>query len=714
MRRDGHFEEIRLFFEPESVAVIGASPNTDTPHGKAYKALLDNGFKGNIYAVNPKYKTIYNLPCYGSLAAIARHVDLVVIAVAAARTMDVLQQCVQKGVKSVVILTSGFGESSTVGRKLEVEMAALARDSGMRIMGPNCLGIINNINGLWAGFAAPMPKTEIHSPYSFDLISQSGFFGVAIYQMIMEQGIGFARYASIGNQADLTFSDFLGYFIEDDKTKIVGCYIEGLKDGKDFLAAARLALEREKIILAMKVGRTEAGAKAALSHTGSMAGTEQIYEALFRQTGIIRIEHIQQLIDFLTLAVPGRWPKGRRVAIVSVTGGGAVILTDKCIESGLEIAVLQEETTVKLEAVLPSFASRVNPVDVTSQALTNPEILLQSLEALVSDPNVDTVILSLYMQANLMEPILADIIHVCQGAEKPFVFIGRLFGPTSLVVRLESQIFAAGIPLIRDENNATWALSSLVHWYEQARKWRKTFCFPREETQVPSLQLEQGNYILTEHKAFTVLSAYSIPCAPSEITFSADQAVMVAPKMGYPVALKIQSPDMIHKSDVGGLVLNIVNEQQVRHAFQEVNVQVCQQNGEARVEGVLVQKMMPRGIETIIGMKRDPQLGPVIMFGIGGVLAEVMEDVSFKVAPLTKYDAEDMIEEIKGKKVLLGRRGQSGADTKAIVDTLLRVSDLAMQNEKIMEVDINPFIVYEQGDGAVAVDALIVLKEPPA
>jgi len=705
------FEEMESLFQPGSVAVVGASPNINTPHGKAFKSIQENGYQGKIYAVNPNYKDINGIECYATLLDIPGPVDMAVIGVAADRTMPILRECAEKGVKSVVILTSGFSEAHAQGKNVEAEMASLAKKSGMRILGPNCVGLINNFNGLWATFAASQPDVSVEFPHAFDLISQSGFFGVAIYQMIMEHGIGFARYASIGNQADLTFSDVLNYLVHDKKTKIIGGYIEGLKDGQKFLQVARCALEREKIVLAMKVGRTEAGARAALSHTGSLAGSDRLYDALFRQTGVIRIDDIEQLVAFLLLAVPGRRPKGRRVAVVSVSGGGAVILTDKCAHFGLEIAKLEAKTREAMDSVLPSFASSANPIDVTSQAITEPEILSRCLEAAALDPNVDTVILSFHMQYMMSKGIIRDILNVYKKVDKPFLFVGRLFGPAQEVACLENEIFKAGIPIIKDVNHAIWALSSLVNWDERVREYKHSFCFPRTGTQRQPLKLPYESKILTEHKAMDVLKHYDIPCVPGEITVTVGEAILAAERVGYPVALKIQSPDILHKSDVGGLRLNIANEQELRVSFADLTEQISRNQPNSLIEGVLLQKMAPKGQEIIIGMKRDPNLGPVVMFGLGGVFTEVLEDVSFKIAPLTRYDAEEMLKEINGKKILEGYRGGAAVDKKAIVKALLRISEMAMANEKILEADINPFIVYDRGQGGVAADSIIILAD---
>lgn len=702
---------LETLFLPRSIAVVGASPNSAAPHGKAYKTLLENGYGGKVYAVNPNHTSIHGQPCYAGLEEIPAEVELAVIAVASERVMDALRECVHKGVRSAVILTSGFGEASDGGRKTEEEMAALAQKSGMRIMGPNCVGLVNSSNNVWATFAVPVQQAGIRHPYSFDLISQSGFFGIAIYHTVLEQGVGFDRYASIGNQADVTFSDILQYFVAQGDTKIIGGYIEGLKDGQAFLDAARYALERDKIVLVLKAGCSDDGAKAVLSHTGSLAGSDRSYAALFRQAGVIRADSIGQFTDFLSLAVPGRWPKGKRVAVVSASGGAAVILTDQCTRYGLEMASLQPETDLVLAGILPAFASGRNPVDVTSRVLTEPDILWKCLQTLAADPNADMVVLSVHMLASLIEPVLDDIIRVYRQVEKPFLLVGRLFGSDDVVKRMEERIRAAAIPLIRDESNAIWALSSLVHWQERATRHRRSFCFPREETAAEPLTFSKEPAVLTEHRAMSVLRKYGLPCASGELVYTLDDALKAAKRLGYPVALKMQSPDIVHRTDVGALCLNVLNEQHLRTAYSDLISRMDREQPFAAVAGVLVQKMLPKGIETIIGMKRDHRLGPVIMFGMGGVLAEVINDVTCKVAPLTRYDAEDMLDEIQCRKILQGKRGGTGADKKAIIDALLRVSDLAVQNPEIREIDINPFIVYQQGKGGTAADALIILAE---
>ena len=705
-------KDLEPFFKAHSIAIIGASPDQVKIGGRILQSLLTLDYEGMIYPVNPRYVSIANLTCYPSVNDLPDPVELAVVAAPAVSVLPTLCQCAEKGIKGAVVITSGFSETGEEGLQLESDMVALANHSGMRIMGPNCLGVINNLNGLWASFG-PLPPTKEHCyKRRFSLISQSGFFGSFIYLAADYQKLGFTHFASVGNQTDLNFTDFLEYMIDDSNVEIIGSYIEGLKEGRRFLVAAREALLKHKPIVAMKVGRTQAGAKAATSHTGSLAGETRIYDAAFDQVGIVNANSIDHFLAVLTILAAERQPPGPRVAVVSISGGGAVILSDECELSGLELAEFSPETILELDRVLPFFASSVNPVDLTAQAFNNPDLLLKCLKLIATDSNVDMIAMNLHVGYELIDTVANTLVEVYNQIEKPMVAIGCPYGAKVKVEKALAQIRSAGLPVFNAADSGFWAVAEFLKWQKKAQNTTmpaKTLPGKERDMAINFLRsLPDHQKNLTEFQAARVLEPYGITFPKSKIASTADEAVEIASNLGYPVVLKIQSPDILHKTDVGGLVTNLTGPEEVRAGYRLIIDSVNKNIPQADIDGVLVQKMVASGHEIIIGVKQDPVFGPVIMFGLGGIFTEVLRDVSFKVAPLTRLDAENMIREIRGYPVLAGVRGKPPADLTALTDVLLKVSRLALELEdEIEEIDINPLLVFDDGGGTIAVDALI-------
>jgi acyl-CoA synthetase (NDP forming) len=708
--------DLKPFFEARSVAILGASPNFNKPSGRPLNSLLKAGFTGDVYPVNPKYREIAGLTCYPSIKEIPAPVDLAVVAVPAAAVMPLLYQCAEKGVKGAVVFTSGFSETGEQGRKQELEMAELARQSGMRIMGPNCLGMVNNLNGLWASFSVMEVQKDHYYKHRFSLISQSGFFGAYIHMVAGKQKLCFNHFASIGNQADLNFTDFLEYMVDDPQARIISGYIEGLKEGRRFMVAAREACRKQKPIAVMKVGRTGAGSRAVSSHTGSLAGSDRIYDAAFKQAGIIRAGSLEELLAVLTLLAAGRWPRGNRVAIISVSGGGAVIMSDECERRGLDVVNFTPETRREMDRVLPFFASSANPVDLTAQMLTQPDLLLKCLKLVEADPNVDLILVNLHVASELAGVVTQTMIEMYHQAAKPVIAIGYPFGSTVEVEEMVDNMRRAGIPVITETGNGIWAAAALVKWLQQSSRISSGSAeISAGAEQKAALQifrsLPKSRIHLAEYQAAEILRSYGINVPEAVLVRSPAEAAQAANRLGYPVVLKIQSPDILHKTDAGGLAVGLNSRDEVLGAYHNIMKAVGHKAPKAAIDGILVQKMLSPGREVIIGIKRDEVFGPVIMFGLGGIFVEVLEDVSFRVAPLTRLDAEEMIREIRGYPLLAGTRGKKPADLEALVDILLKISRLAVELEdEIEEMDINPLIVFNEGEGAAAADALITRR----
>lgn len=697
------------FFNPRSIAIIGASEDPSKPSARVLNALLKRGFKGKIFAVNPRHREIRGVPCYPALAAIPEDVDMVIISVPADAVLAMLEECVAKGAKSAVIFTSGFAEVGPEGKALQENMAELARKGNMRILGPNCIGIINVKNSVMASFANIVDLEPVY-PISMGFVTQSGAFGAMIYMQAAQEGVGFSCFISVGNEADTDFCDFLAYLLDDPDTKVIGGYLEGAKDGKKFRKVAEEAMKVKKPILMLKVGRSAAGSRAASSHTGALAGDDQIYDAFFRQTGIIRIETLSELTSFVEVHRTGYMPAGSNIAILSASGGAGVWIADKCETLGLNVPEITGETRRKLEDYLPFFGSAKNPIDTTAAVGQNPAMLGKCVRALLADDNIHMITINLGFADHNAKVYADDLIEIFQSTTKPILLVTLVVSPTEIVSQALARIKDAGITILKDPLFAVQAMSNLAWYADKVRKAagaRYEVLAVHPDGDVEKLLKTPG--ALSEYDGKKVLQGYGIPVTREGLATSADMAVTLAREIGYPVVLKIQSPQIMHKTEAGGIKLNLSADGEVRAAYEEVMANAKRYQPDAVIEGVLVQEMLKDGIEVIIGVTEDPVFGHAVMFGLGGVFVEALKDVSFRLAPLARHDAEEMVRDIKGYRILEGMRGKPPADVDAIVDAILRVSQLVTDHsDRIKELDINPLVVFPKG--AKVVDALIVNK----
>lgn len=699
---------LKYFFEPKSIAIIGASSDAGKPGGKPMRALLKKNYTGIIYPVNPKYEMILDLKCYPSLKEIPGEVDLAIISLPAESVYAALEQCIEKGVKAAVIFSSGFAETGPEGRLAQERITRLAKESGILLCGPNCLGVINTNNGVMASFALIVDIPDVE-PRSLGFVTQSGAFGELTYAQALYNGIGLNYFVSVGNEADLEFSDFLQYMLHDQSTKVVGGYLEGAKDGEKLRRAAEEALNLEKPVMIIKSGRSTAGARAASSHTGSLAGSDQVYNAFFKQTGIIRINASEELISFVPLMEAGRLPRGRNVALLTASGGEGVTLADLCEGLGLVVPHLDERTRSKIGKSLPSFASVENPIDLTGQYLTNPEMLMVCLNALLEDEKIDIIIGNFSLQ----EPELArKVIEAYRSTDKVIVICPRVIPGTDESDGVR-ELRKSGLPIILNSAHAVRATAQLADYAEFMRKKKKKEYHVQHAVKANnSIEITGFQGILSESQSKEILTRYEIPITRQGLASTIDDAVALAGQIGYPVALKVDSPDIPHKTESGGVILNLNSDQEVIDAYEKIIKNIGLYMPDARLNGVLVQEMILDGIEVIIGVHKDPVFGPVIMFGLGGIFVEVLKDVSFRVAPISHGDAMDMIKETKGYQLLKGVRGKPPVDIDALVDVIMKVSTLVTDlKDYIEELDINPLLVFPGKTGAKALDAMIVLKK---
>ncbi len=700
-------------FRPQSIAIVGASEDFVKISGRPLKFLLDKGYPGRIFPVNPKYEKVAGLPCYPSVAAVPEPVDLAIVALPAASVVDALRECVAKGVRSAVVFSSGFAEMGAEGRQLERQVAEIVRRAGLRLCGPNTLGFMNAFDRVMATFSQAGEGEAPPGPVAF--VTQSGAFGTALFGLARQRGLSFGYFVNSGNEADLGFADVLGYVVADPRVRVIAGYIEGLKDGRKLLGVAEEALKLGKPIVISKVGRSAAGARAALSHTGSLAGSDRVYSGVFRQKGIIRATDEEELLDLASAFSLCPLPEGRGFGIVTQSGGAGVLMADRAEELGLVVSDLSDETKTALRRVVPAFGSVKNPVDITAQFIADPSLLRSSLEIVLRDPRVDAAIFYLGLMERFADQVVANLSAVHANARKPLL-VAWAAAPEAGLKALREH----GICVLPTATRAVNALRGLVEYaaarrrFTQGRAETETRAWSRAETLEALIHgvCAARRRILTTGESFALLSAYGIQVARSQLSRTKSEAVRAAELLGRPVALKIESPAIQHKSEANSLRLNVSGPEAVARAYEEVKADARAHAPDADIQGVLVQEMVPDGVEVVVGLHQDLQFGPVVMVGLGGIFVEVLEDVAFRAAPLTRQDAEEMLQELRGRKILEGARGRPRGDIRSLIDVLLAVSRLAMDAAgQVAELDINPLIVLPDGSGAVAVDALTILAE---
>ena len=689
---------------PQTVAVIGASRET-AKVGHAFIAnLRKSGFAGKIIPVNPKADEILGLKCYPDLAACGDKVDLSIIVVPPKFVKDAIQQSYNAGARHVIIITAGFKEVGPEGARLEAEIAQLCQSLGVRLMGPNCLGVLNTHHKMNATFAPALPPMG-----KISLISQSGALCVAILDWAAKQQLGMAKVFSIGNKADLNEADFLQALAEDKETAVVAGYLESITEGNKFLRIAEEAANIKPVVI-LKVGITSAGAKAASSHTGSLAGADIAYGAAFKRSGIIRAEDFESLFDYALAFATQPLPAGNRVAVITNAGGPGIMAADAAETRGLKMVAPTEGTKAALREFLPAAASVGNPIDVLGDA--EPERYVKSLKLAQADPNIDAIVVVVTPQ-NMTQPLaLAEKLAAANHGQKPLL---AAFMGGDDVEQAKEKLMALGIPNYPSPDRAMGALRAMCDYASwRARPARIVTRFPVNRRRVDRIihsQLRGGVVQIGEVEAKEILRAYEFNVLEGHLARTGDEAVELAERIGYPVVLKISSPDIIHKSDFGGVRINLANAEQVRDAFDLMMLRIQRRAPNAHLRGGFVEKMGQRGREVILGMTRDPQFGPMLMFGLGGIFVEVMKDVTFHLAPITAEEAMQMLKGTRSYALLQGARGQAPVDLDAIAGALQRISQLATDYPEIKELDINPFIVGPVGVQPYVADARMTLAQ---
>ncbi len=698
---------IDTFFNPKSVAVIGASSNPDKLGYAVVKNLLDGGYSkvGRVYPINPTAPEILGFKAFPTVLEVPDPIELAVIVIPYPHVPDALRTCGQKGIPSAIVISAGFREAGQEGLERELELVQICQEYHLRLIGPNCLGVIDSFTPLNASFAAGTPPS---GPMAF--MSQSGALGTAVLDIALAGRLGLSKFVSLGNKADVSEIDLLRAWVEDAHSKVILIYSEGMPSGQEFIRVAR-EVTCQKPVVAIKSGVTQSGSRAVSSHTGSLAGSEQAYQAAFQQAGILRADSMEALFD-MALALGYQPPlKGDRIAIITNAGGPGILATDALEKSGLTLARFELETIHALEQYLPDAASAANPVDVLGDA--HADRYQFALERVASDPNVDGILVLLTPQAMTeIEATARAISTLVQHIQLPV--LGCFMGEARIQSGIDilTSFGIPNYPFPERAANAFRAMSSYrvirsrpdpeyVHFEVDQASVRKVFDLVRAEKRLTMGDAESRQ----------VLQAYGMRIPRSEIAETPEAAAAIAAKIGYPVVLKIASPDILHKTDIGGVKVGLQNASDVRDAFELMVYRAQRYIPEARIWGCLVQEMAPAGgLEVLVGMNRDPQFGPLVTFGLGGIYVETLRDVTFRVVPLSSQEAVDMLSQVRAHALLDGVRGQPPMDKAAIVDTLLRVSQLVQDFPEIIEMDINPLMVYPQDEGALALDMRLVLK----
>jgi acetate---CoA ligase (ADP-forming) len=691
---------LERLLRPTSVAIIGASDEPTRIGGRPLAYLLAAGFKGAIYPVNAKRSTVQGVRAYPSIGAVPDKVDVAVIAVSADQTVEVVRDCASRGVGAAVIFSAGFAETGAAGDQMQDRIAALARAGGMRVLGPNCLGLFNTQIGFYPTFTTTLDR-GFPKVGGLSIVSQSGAFGSHLFFVAIGRGLGMRYWIATGNEADVDLAECLQAVAEDPGTNAIMAYSEGIKHGPRFLAALEAARARRKPVIFMKVGRSELGAAAVSTHTASLAGTDAIYDAVLRQHGAYRARTAEEMVDIAYAAMNGSIPASNRLGLVTISGGVGALMADDATDRGLELPPMPEDAQRRLKELVP-FAAPRNPIDLTAQPFNDIKLVAKNLEIAMREGGYDAIVAfftSVAGSAAISEALRLAIADV-RRLRPDCLFVLSAVVPEAIRAAYEAD----GVPVFEDPSRAVAAVAALVAfggWFRRAPQ--------------PSRSRVKAHRPLGdaggEHGAKRLLAEWGLPIMKERIVGNADAAVAALHDIGRSVVLKIASPDIAHKTEIGGVLLDLRHEAAVREGFAELMRRATAQAPTARIDGVIVAPYVTGGIETILGVKRDPIFGPVVVFGLGGVLVEILQDVALRLAPIDRNEALAMIGEIKGRAVLDGVRGQPPSDIEVLAVSLVRLSEFAAAHADAIEsIDINPFLIMPRGEGGYVLDALIVSR----
>jgi len=694
-------DDLTRLLSPKSIAIIGVSQDQNKLNGRVMQYLVDKGYKGEIYPVNPRYEAVAGYKCYPSITAAPKPIDLAVITLPAVMVKDALVDCGAAEVFGTVIFSSGFAELGEDGRRMERELVAAAREAGVRVVGPNCLGMINAFDNALSTFSQYAAGPTPSGPCAF--VTQSGAFGTAISALARKRGVGFGYFINTGNECDLDFASMMSGVLDDTRVTVGAGYLEGVKDGDAFIATAEKAMKLGKPLVVTKVGRSEAGGRAAASHTGSLAGEDAVFDGIVRQYGVIRARNEEHMLDIVQAFATTPLPAGRGVGIVTQSGGAAVLMADRAEEAGLTVPTVSDKTRDALHKVVPAFGAVGNPVDVTAQFLADPSILTNSVRLLLADPAVDIAVVWLQLMDNFVDELLDVFREIKDTVNKPFVVCWLAASDKAL-----EGMRDLGICTLRGAEPAIDAVAALIG-YAEACVAHDADEEARAAIALPALNLPDEGGAVPTLKAAEILSAAGVALVDTRFVINEGGLKAAAEELGYPLAIKIESPEIAHKTEIGGVKIGLRTWGEAQAAFDEVFREARFHDPDAQLHGAIVQPMAQGTLELVVGLKRDLVFGPVVMAGLGGVFVEVMKDVAFRHAPVTEAEALSMLDELRGRAMLDGVRGKRPVDKDAVARLIAAISRFgAAAGDRLVELDVNP--VLAGPDGAVAVDWLMVLE----
>ena len=689
---------LESLLRPQSVAVIGASDNPARIGGRPIYSMLKDNFQGKLFPVNPNRDIVQGLQAYPNISSVPVPVDSAVISVPENVALQVIKECAESGVKSAVVFTSGFAETGTAGLDAQQQIAKIASDSGMRILGPNCLGVFNLSAGWFGTFANTLASKKIPTG-PIGIVTQSGAYGGHLFTITQNRGVGTNYWVTTGNEVDIDVAEVIKFYASEPEIRVIISYAEGIKNGNRMREALQAARNAKKPVIFMKVGSTEAGARAAASHTASLAGEDAIYDGLFKQYGVYRAETTEEMADVAYACQFGRYPNGPKIGLQTISGGIGVQMADAASKKGFDVAPLPKSTQEKIIKLIP-FAGVNNPVDFTGQVLNERKLLEDSMRFVIDEADYDSQIL--YLASLPISEFTKDIsLEIFTALRKRYpeeLMFLSMIGPQESRKPYEE----IGYPCFEDHSLAVRAMAALRYFAEVFKQGKQKVIPSTKGNKLARLEKN-----ISEFEAKSILSAAGIPANREFLTQSCEEAIEAQKAIDGPVVLKVASPDIPHKTEIGGVLLNLTTKEEVEESYQKLITNVQSNAPKAKIDGIIVAEMITGGLETVLGVTKAPVFGPTVLFGLGGVFVEVLKDVRFRVAPFVPKEAHRIIYEIRGRAVLDGARGAPPADIDALANAISTLSIFAAENsDTIQTIDINPFLALPKG--AVAVDALII------
>jgi acetate---CoA ligase (ADP-forming) len=691
---------------PRSVALVGASENAARIGGRPLRYLSEGGFRGKLYPINPNRASVQGFAAYPSVASLPETPDVAILAVPAAATLQALKDCAERGVKAAIIFSAGFAETGDEGRRMQSQITDIARESKMRVLGPNCLGVFNVAAGYYGTFSAVL-DAEFIAPGSVAVVSQSGAYGSHLAHLARQRGLGLSHWITTGNECDVDVAEALRWAVDQPETQVVMAYAEGVRNGDAFLDALAAARAQHKPIVFMKVGRSDVGALAASSHTAALAGSDAVFDAAFRQYGVFRARTTAEQIDVAYACARDRFPTNDKIGIFTLSGGFGIQMADDASAAGLDVAAMPDAAQDELKAMLP-YASPRNPVDATAQALTDLPLMTNYIRTMLEKGGYG-LFAGIFGSGPASPTFAASLRQALENAtagQRDCVLSLTMSAPPDIVRSYEDKGF-----LVFDDGTALVnALGALAYF-------GRSFAAARQAVAGSdgSYRIEAAHDRLSEHQAKSILGKAGVTFPREALVPPNEDVGAIAEKVGLPVVLKVCSPDIAHKTEIGGVAVGIANQQEARQAAARILANARKSRPDARLEGILVSPMITGGVETIVGVVRDPTFGPVVMFGLGGIFVEVLKDVTFRIAPFDQDEALRMIREIRGYALLEGVRGAPPADVVALAKLLSDLSRFAAANADVIEsIDLNPVLAMPEGHGVLPLDALLEFRDEAA